>query len=185
MTLVEGVNRVLTILTVLGQIQIGLLLLFGKKLSPWVRKNVLTFAFVVSMVATLGSFFYSEIAQYTPCKLCWFQRIFMYPLPFILGVAIWKKDLGVLKYVLTLSGIGEIIAVYHYLTQIGVIPNSVCGVVGYSVACSQRFVMEAGYITIPMMSATAFGLLFLFAWFGISVEKKVDSRQNSKRTNKK
>ncbi|OGZ79497.1 MAG: hypothetical protein A2312_00255 [Candidatus Staskawiczbacteria bacterium RIFOXYB2_FULL_32_9] len=126
-------------------------------------KYALFFAFVVVLIATLGSLFYSEVAGYEPCKLCWFQRILMYPQVIILGMAFLKKDIGVVSYSIVLSAIGVVIAGYHYLLQIGVASSSVgCSVVGYSISCAQRFVMGFGYITIPMMAFTAFLLIIVF-----------------------
>lgn len=166
MSLVEIINRLLTFLTVFAQGLVILIIVsnwFPKKQKKLVKsfldKNVLAFAFTISLAATLGSLFYSEIAGYTPCKLCWFQRIFMYPQPVLFAIALWKKDLAIIKYSLALCLIGGSIALYHYLVQTGIVPSGSCGVVGYSVSCSQRFVMEWGYITIPMMSLTAFGLI--------------------------
>lgn len=155
MQLTSIVNQILTILVVFAQGIIVAIILI-KPVRAFVSKRAILFAFIVSLTATLGSLFYSEIAGYTPCKLCWFQRIFMYPQPILFAVAMWKKDKGIVKYALALSIIGGLIALYHYLLQVGVVPNGACGAVGYSVSCSQRFVMEFGYITIPMMSLTAF-----------------------------
>lgn len=168
MTPVEAVNQILTFLTVAAQAIAAFLVISfflpkkqKQKILKFFSKKAILFAFIISLTATLGSLFYSEVAGYTPCKLCWFQRIFMYPQPILFGLAIWKKDKSIIKYGLTLSIIGGLIALYHYLLQVGVVPNGACGAVGYSVSCSQRFVMEFGYITIPMMSLTAFGLIFL------------------------
>lgn len=166
MTFVETVNKLLTFLTIFAQATIAFLIIARlfpkkqkKKIQNFFKKNSLKYAFIVSLTATLGSLFYSEVAGYTPCKLCWFQRIFMYPQPILFLVSFWKKDKGIVKYVLALSIIGGVIALYHYLLQLGIVPGGACGVVGYSVSCSQRFVMEAGYITIPMMSLTAFAYI--------------------------
>ena len=63
-------------------------------------------AFVVATVATLGSLYLSEVANFVPCRLCWYQRIAMYPLPVLLGVAWWKRDDGVRRYALPLAIIG-------------------------------------------------------------------------------
>ncbi|MBI4415344.1 MAG: disulfide bond formation protein B [Candidatus Kerfeldbacteria bacterium] len=123
-------------------------------------RNGLQFAFVVALVSMLGSLFYSEIAKYTPCELCWYQRILMYPQTLLLFIALIKKDLGVTKYTLWMSLIGALVAGYHYLLQLNLVPAP-CSAVGYSAACSQRFVMEYGYITIPMMAFTGFVLILL------------------------
>lgn len=155
---VSFVNQLLGILTIVGQAAIILAWPF----RAFISRNALLFAFVVALIATSGSLFYSEIAGYEPCKLCWFQRIFMYPQVILLGLALWKKDYGIKLYGIVLSAIGAVIAGYHYLLQLGVAPALPCAAVGYSAACSQRFVLQFGYITIPMMALTAFLLIIIF-----------------------
>lgn len=155
---VSVVNQLLGILTIVGQAAIILAWPF----RAFISKNALLSAFLVALIATSGSLFYSEIAGYEPCKLCWFQRIFMYPQVILLGLALWKKDYGIKFYGIVLSSIGAVIAGYHYLLQLGVAPALPCAAVGYSVACSQRFVLQFGYITIPMMALTAFLLIIIF-----------------------
>ncbi|MBI4250324.1 disulfide bond formation protein B [Candidatus Uhrbacteria bacterium] len=119
--------------------------------------------FIIALIAMLGSLFYSEIAGYEPCKLCWLQRIFMYPQTILMALAIaWRT--GVIANACgVLSGIGAFIAGYHYLLQVGVVKGVECGAVGYSVACSKVFVMNYGYITIPLMAFSAFILIFLLS----------------------
>ncbi len=160
--MVQIVNYILSLLTVFAQILILVLVyfyFFNPKSLNFFKNKFLVFAFVVALTATLGSLFYSEIAGYEPCKLCWFQRIFMYPQAFILGLALYKKDLTVASYSLLLSSVGAVIAGYHYLLQLNIAPSLPCSAVGYSVSCSQVFVMNFGYITIPLMAFTAFALL--------------------------
>lgn len=161
-------TQILSLATIAGQIIVVVLILNlivykGKgPLSDVVEKYGILFSFVVATVATLGSFFYSEIAGFKPCELCWFQRILMYPQSLLLGMAFWKKDKIIGDYSIVLSGLGAIIAGYHYLLQLGLVPSIACSAIGYSVSCSQRFVMNFGYITIPMMALTAFLMIFFF-----------------------
>jgi disulfide bond formation protein DsbB len=167
MELLPSLNFIFSLLTVIGQIIVGavLILLFSQneKVISFFSKNAILFSLIVALSATLGSLFYSEVIGFEPCKLCWFQRIFMYPQTILLAIALWKKNEILAVYnSLTLSVIGFIIAGYHYLLQIGVAPELPCSAIGYSVACSQRFVMEFGYITIPMMALTAFSLIIVF-----------------------
>lgn len=167
MTLVSAANLILSSLTVVGQVTIGLIVISliarNERLTRLFGKNAVLFSFIVTIIATLGSLFYSEIAGFEPCKLCWFQRIFMYPQVILLGIALWKKNGALAAYnSITLSVIGAIIAGYHYLLQIGIAPELPCAAVGYSAACSQRFVMNFGYITIPMMAFTAFAMIVAF-----------------------
>lgn len=135
---------------------------FFRKFFKFVEKNGITLALVAAAAALLGSLFYSEIAGYDPCKLCWYQRIFMYSQVVVLAVALWKKERHGGMYCLALSAIGAAIAGYHYLMQIGAISSLPCSAVGYSASCSQRFVTQFGYITIPMMSFSVFVLIIVF-----------------------
>lgn len=118
-------------------------------------------AFTITLVATLGSLFYSEIAGYDPCKLCWFQRVFMYPQVIILGIAWWLKDKSAWVYPLALSVVGLVVAGYHYVLQLW--PSQVvnCSIVGQATSCSGTYVMQFGYITIPLMAATAFAVVMV------------------------
>jgi len=164
-SLTSTVNQILSLLTILGQavIVFCLIILFTKKQKfiDIVSKNAVLFSFIIVLIATLGSLFYSEVAGFEPCKLCWFQRILMYPQVLLLGLALFKKDKNIISYTLWLSAIGAVIAGYHYLLQIGVAPSLSCSATGYSAKCAQRFVMNFDYITIPMMAFTAFLLILL------------------------
>ena len=163
MTLIDLVKLKLAILTILAQIGIMLsvfyLLFFRKKYSfvqKFIGKYSLLLAFIIALTATSGSLFYSEIVGFAPCVLCWYQRIFMYPQVILLGMAFWKKDKAIIDYSLALSIIGTVIAGYHYLMQLGVVSSFPCTAVGYSISCTKLFVMQFGYITLPLMSFTAF-----------------------------
>jgi len=163
----------LSVLTLIGAIIIGVLLLdalvalLRKKssaLSVFVSRHGLMLMFIVSLVATLGSLFLSEIAGWTPCKDCWLQRIVMYPQVVILGIALWKKDRSVALYVLAFCLIGIVLSTDHYIDQvmeamkpIEVDPAVPCDDTGVSCAKTQIH-FRFGYITIPMMALTAFVL---------------------------
>lgn len=170
--LVANVNQLLSLLTIAGQAIIALVLvcLFAKghKIISFIAKNAILFSFIVALTATLGSLFFSEVAGFEPCKLCWFQRVLMYPQVILFVIALYKKDKAIIDYTLWLSVIGAAIAAYHYLLQIGVAPELTCSATGYSVSCSKRFIMSFGYITIPMMALTAFLMNIIFGF----VQKK-------------
>lgn len=128
---------------------------------------VLYFAWLVSVIATLGSLYFSEIRGFIPCDLCWFQRIFMYPLVVILGIGTFQSDISVKKFVLPLSILGGIISFFHYLEQkvpgFGGIKPCVSGV-----PCSSEYINWFGFITIPFLALIAFTLItismvFLFS----------------------
>ncbi|MEN9613983.1 MAG: hypothetical protein RLZZ347_290 [Candidatus Parcubacteria bacterium] len=172
MTLSEITTTIFSGLVMLSQLAwvvvLGLYLWSDQreKIGAFAVKYAVPLAFFVALTATFGSLFYSDVLGYAPCKLCWFQRICMYPQVILLGLAWWKKDKEVGKYSLALSAIGLVLAIYHYYLQLGGNPLVPCGVVGYSVSCSQRFVLEYGYITIPMMALTGFALILTV--FGVA-----------------
>lgn len=166
MELISTVNQILALLTIAGQIILAVLVVSlaikRSEILNFFAKHALAFSLVVALVATLGSLFYSEIAGYEPCKLCWLQRILMYPQVILLGMAWLKKDQGIVLYNIVLSALGALIAGYHYLLQVGIAPSIGCPAVGYSIDCVQRFVMQFGYITISLMALTAFLLIISF-----------------------
>ena len=134
------------------------------KISLWISRNYLWLGFIVALVATSGSLFYSEVMGYTPCVLCWWQRIFMYSQVLLFGVALWAKDKSVARYSFFMSIIGGLISAYHYSSQVGFITSDLpCSAIGYSASCSTLFFVALGYITIPMMALTAFAMLIIFA----------------------
>lgn len=143
-----------------------------KKAEKVLVKKSLLFALIVSSVATLGSLYFSEVRGFEPCKLCWIQRIFMYPLPIILGIAIWKKLEKVYFYVLPLAVIGAVIAAYHYYYQMTGSALIPCSTLGFSVSCSERFFTYWGYITIPWMSLSAFAYIAALAALKLKSETK-------------
>lgn len=134
---------------------------FGKRIISFTTNNAMLGIFIVSLVATVGSLMYSEIAGFEPCKLCWFQRIFMYPQVLILVLAMWKKDSRAILYSLFLSIVGVLIALYHYLLQLGVLKSAPCSATG--VSCDKVYSFYYGYITIPMMALSAFALIIIFS----------------------
>lgn len=162
-------TQIFSILTVIAQMLSVLILISlfikskpTKAILGFFKKQAYVLAFLVALVSMLGSLYYSEIALFTPCKLCWYQRILMYPQVLLLGIAYAKKDASIALYSLILSIFGFSIALYHYLLQIGTVDEILpCTTVGYSVSCSEKFVMTFGYITIPMMSLSAFLLIAL------------------------
>lgn len=167
----EYLLKTFATLTVVGQALIGVWLLGAiakkfQKRDNWItsimgRKGLMA-AWIAALLATAGSLAFSELALLNPCELCWFQRIMMYPLVVTLGTALFsKKDARTtLTASMILAIVGALIAFYHYLEQFGFAPvNLPCSVVGYSPACSDRFETMYGYVTIPLMSLTAFVMI--------------------------
>lgn len=156
--LVQTVNQVLGALTVAGIIGI-----IAIATVPAVRARVAVHAYPLALVvaasAVLASLFYSEIAGFQPCSLCWWQRIFMFPQAAILAMALYERDRRVGDYLILLSGLGAIVAIYHAYLQYGGTPLGSCGTSAGAVSCAQVFVRAFGYITMPLMSLTAFALI--------------------------
>lgn len=182
MQLAPTLNFTLSLLTVIAQIFIvtlSVFILLRKKSNPkidrvlaWVGKNALPLGFSIALIAMLGSLAYSDILGYEPCKLCWYQRILMYPMVLLLGVAWFKKDRSIIPYVFGMAVIGELIAIYHYTVQLGLFPAP-CTVSGYSVSCAQKFVLQFGYITIPLMAFSAFLLIMYIMLLGKNAGQKL------------
>ncbi|GMQ94763.1 MAG: hypothetical protein BMS9Abin12_2269 [Acidimicrobiia bacterium] len=117
----------------------------------------------VALVATLGSLYLSEIARLIPCKLCWYQRIAMYPVAIILLISAWRKDNSVRLYAAVLSVIGLAIAIWHRTLQAFPSLNSGgCAAVGPP--CSSPYIKEFGFVTIPYMALSAFALILVLLW---------------------
>lgn len=112
-------------------------------------------AWIVATVTTLGSLYYSEIAHFTPCKLCWYQRIAMYPLVLLLGIAAWRRDRNVRLYVIAQCAVGAVIALYHSYIQ-AFPPDSGTSFCTADAPCTERYVWEFGFVSIPFMAFTAF-----------------------------
>ncbi|WP_203364112.1 disulfide oxidoreductase [Bacillus sp. REN10] len=126
------------------------------------KENLLFTAWGTSFVAMLGSLYFSEVMKYEPCELCWYQRIFMYPIVIILGLAVIKKEVTAAKYSLLLSIIGGSISLYHYAIQkLDFLADSApaCG----RVPCTGMYINVFGFITIPFLALTAFIIIFVIS----------------------
>lgn len=130
------------------------------KRLQWIE-NLMYASFAVALVAMLGSLYFSEIMGFIPCEYCWYQRVLMYPLVPILAIAAVRKDYRQSVYVMTLSGIGGIISLYHYTVQktsiFGTDAGMACGIV----PCNVQYINWFGFITIPFLALIAFFLIFV------------------------
>lgn len=114
-------------------------------------------AFTAVTVSTIGSLYYSEIMGYTPCPLCWYQRIFMYPLVIIFGLDLFKGWKSSWRYAVPLSFIGGAIALYHTgLHQVVRLGGEAVSCGSDNVPCAAMNALSYGYITIPVMALTGF-----------------------------
>ncbi|GAK00447.1 MULTISPECIES: disulfide oxidoreductase [Geomicrobium] len=115
-------------------------------------------AWVISLIATGGSLFYSIGLGFVPCDMCWYQRIAMYPLAIILGIATFRSDFNIRWYALPFSIIGAVMAAYHYALQkipgFGSVTPCQSGV-----PCNAEYMNVLGFITIPFQALVAFLLI--------------------------
>lgn len=178
MRFVELANKTFSVATVVGQLLavVLLILLISRRKSAaldFLGRNFLILSFLASLSAAVGSLIYSNIIGYAPCELCWLQRIFMYSQVVILAVALAKKDKRAADYLIALSAIGAVVAAYHYLLQMGIVPSIICSAIGTSSQCARIYIFEFGYITMPMMSLTIFLLIAIMAIIGKRYTEKV------------
>lgn len=164
------VTLFLALLAIVAQVSVAgaLILWLGRRstalgrLGASVRDSVgpqaLTMAFAVALVCTLGSLYLSEVAHYVPCKLCWYQRIAMYPLVPILLVAMLRKDHRVAAYVLPLTVIGGLVSIYHVLLERFPELEGVSSCDPDN-PCSAILLQRLGYLTIPTMALSGFALI--------------------------
>jgi len=132
-----------------------------KQVFAWITQHALWIGLFFVTAATAGSLFYSEIAKYTPCDLCWWQRIFMYPQVLIFGLAL-KKKLDVWPIVRWMSIIGGLVALVHYATQW---QSNATSCIAGDPACLAKYVFQFGYITIPLMALTVFALVLFLSCY--------------------
>lgn len=112
---------------------------------------IIFLSFLVATIATLGSLFFSEIMQFVPCSMCWYQRIFMYPLVLIFLINLLYPDRFIFKYAMPLVITGWLFSFYHNLLMFKIIPESVVPCV-QGVPCSTVYINWFGFITIPFLS---------------------------------
>jgi disulfide bond formation protein DsbB len=172
-----NVVRVSTFLAT-GAVILGILVLSGAllwlaaRVSPGAARlwdalvdaiggQALFLAWLVALTATLGSLYYSEVARFVPCTFCWYQRIAMYPLAVILGIAAFRRDREVWYFAVPLAAVGAVIAAYHYLIQ--QFPGLSGGACSEGVPCSAAYVWKFGFVSIPLMALVSFGAVLVLA----------------------
>ncbi len=142
----------------------------------FLRKNALYIAWTQALVATLGSLYFSEVMHFTPCMLCWYQRIAMYPQVLLLGAGIVKRDKNVIVYSLPLAVIGFLISIYHNLLYYKILPEAAAPCTA-GVSCTTKFFAWFGFITIPFLSLTAFTVIIVCLVLFMKNKKAADIDQ--------
>lgn len=142
-----------------------------KNLKP---KLFLYVIWLQALAATVGSLYFSEIAGFPPCKLCWYQRIFMYPLVLLVPVGIVKKDALLPIYALVLAIPGALIAVYHNLLYYSILPESTAPC-ELGVSCTTKYIAYFGFVTIPLLSLMGFLMVIGSAMLYLKIQKVHES----------
>lgn len=137
-----------------------LCLIFWKDAITHIRKYGVWIVFTLSFVAMICSLIYSNVVGFPPCDLCWYQRIFFYPVVFMTGLALIRKETlsSIRPYLMLLTVVGGIISLYHnfiYYTGYSPLPCSA------TASCTARYVFEFGFVTIPLMALMSFTLVFV------------------------
>ena len=160
----------LAVLGVVGQVIAALLILMALAALAGARAPLravrsllwgyeLWVAFVVAAIATGGSLFFSEIAHFVPCELCWYQRICMYPLSILTLFLAFHGDHRVARYLVPLPVVGAGVSIYHLLIENNVIAQPAQCLISAPGGCATKWINEFGYMTIPTLALTGFVLL--------------------------
>ena len=123
-------------------------------------------ALAVAATASAGSLYFSEVANYTPCILCWYQRIAMYPLVLLLAIALIRRDHAVRVYAMPLAAIGLVVSIYH--VQLQLFPDQSAIQCQKEAPCTAQWVDALGYLSIPGLAGTAFAAILMLlgmAWW--------------------
>jgi disulfide bond formation protein DsbB len=113
---------------------------------------------VIASTATLGALFFSEVMQLPPCVLCWYQRVFMFPLVLLLPLGLFPFDGKVVRYALALALAGWLVALFQVLLVAGVIPESIRPCT-QGIPCSEVQIQWLGFVNIPLLSFIAFSTI--------------------------
>lgn len=134
-------------------------------------ENSLLIIWIVSLIATLGSLYFSEVRGYEPCEMCWYQRILMYPIVLLTTVAYIQKNARIALTTAVFSCIGGAISLYHYgIQKVSFLQDSApaCG----QVSCTGYYINWLGFITIPFLALTAFAIIAGVSFYMLNVMKK-------------
>jgi len=166
----DTVTLFLALLSVVAEVTVAasLVLYVAGRFSPtaarWqvafaeaIRPHALELGFIVAATSMSGSLYFSEAAHFTPCNLCWYQRIAMYPLVPVLGLAAWRRDDDIRPYAATLAALGAAVSAYHVLLER--LPSLESGACDVTNPCTIIWVRRFGYLTIPTMALSAFALI--------------------------
>lgn len=128
-------------------------------------------SWAIALLSTITSLIFSDIMKLPPCSLCWYQRVFMYSLVFVIPTGILLKDSKVYYYASVLSLVGLLIALYHNLIYFEVISEGI-KICSAGLSCKAKQLEVFGFLSIPAMSLLAFIVIFILSIRGLKNEAK-------------
>ncbi|MFS0577253.1 disulfide oxidoreductase [Sporosarcina sp. 179-K 3D1 HS] len=134
-------------------------------------ENGLILICITALTATLGSLYFSEVRGYEPCELCWYQRILMYPIVLIAGIALYQKNARIALTTAVFALVGGSISLYHYgIQKLTFLRDSAptCG----NVPCTGQYINYFGFITIPFLALIAFLIILITSLFLLKWQKE-------------
>lgn len=177
-------TKTLAFATLAGNLAaLGLLIFFVIRRSlfdramDWLGARAMGLGLLISGASTVGSLIYSEVVGFPACILCWIQRIFMYPQMFMFGLAVWRKERFIAPYMLSLALLGGLVALYQWVKDMLLVYTHTdlpCVEVAGLPSCDKIYVLELGYITIPMIALNAFILLAIVTWASVRRSRSGD-----------
>ena len=129
-------------------------------MKQFIKDNSLYGAFAVALMAMLGSLYFSEIANFPPCVLCWYQRIGLYPIVAIIGFAIYRKSKEILLPAFVLAGIAWVIGLYHNLLYYEILPEAAAPCIA-GISCTTKYIEWFGFVTIPLLALAGSTLILI------------------------
>jgi hypothetical protein len=172
---VSAMSTLFALLTVIADLAVLAILVIGvgarwsaslrgarDGLCDLMSETGLWLAWLVALTATLGSLYYSEVAHFVPCKLCWYQRIGIYPLAVVLLLAAIRRDRAIRFYAIPVAAISAAISTYHY--QLERFPNQASPSCSVEAPCTVVWVWRFHYISIAMMALSAALLIIALLW---------------------
>jgi disulfide bond formation protein DsbB len=123
------------------------------------EQHLMFAAWIVALVATFGALFVGEVMGQTPCVLCWYQRIFMFPLALVLAIACYRSDRNVWHYALPLAILGWTVAAYHNLVYFGIVDEALAPCAATGPSCSGADMTIFGWVPLPLLSLIAFSAI--------------------------
>jgi len=120
--------------------------------------NLVFVCWLVATASTLAALFFSEVMSLPPCVLCWYQRIFIFPLVLLLPAGLFPFDPKVVRYALPLALVGWSIALVHVLITVGLIPEGITPCT-QGVPCARNQIEWFGFLSIPLLSLAAFSVI--------------------------